>query len=277
MKYFISTINFSPLMREKISDVIPEMIDKGIKNIEISSLHPYEENLNFKKYSANILFHNFAPPIKENLLINLCSPKNAEKVKRFIKDRILLTKQLGQKYYSFHAGFRLDYLRALHYYEDRLTYSEAMMKFSDAMTEIVEFAEKQKLHIGIENHCSIKENKDNLMLYDLVDWDSFFRGMKSSSYLHLHLDIGHLKISSNEHKFDAKTFLETVGYKVMAVHVHDNTGYKVDCHAPFGEDFWFDEDHWRLLNNLEYVILETKTFGDMGRIYKMIEILEERI
>ena len=113
MKYYVSTINFSPFKREKISDVVPQMIDKGIKNIEISSLHPYEKDLDITKYNADILIHNFAPPIKEDLLINLCSPKNSEKVKDFIKERILLTKKLGQNYYSFHYNIQLFVLHYL--------------------------------------------------------------------------------------------------------------------------------------------------------------------
>jgi len=276
MKYFISTINFAPEMKEKISDVIPKMIDNGIKNIEISSLHPYEKDLDLTKYNANILIHNFAPPIKEDLLINLCSPKNSEKVKEFIKERILLTKKLGQNYYSFHAGFRVDYLTALHDYKDALTREQAMDKFVLELKDILKFSEKEKVHIGIENHCCIKENKNNLILYNISDWDELFSRI-DSRYLHLHLDIGHLKISSNEHDFCEKKFLEMFGSKVIATHVHDNTGHKVDCHAPFGGDFWFNEDHWRKLNNLEYVILETKSVGDMNYINYMIDFLEEEI
>lgn len=275
MKYFVSTVNFSPFKKRKISDVIPEIIDKGIKNIEISSLHPYEKNLYLTKYNANILIHNFAPPLKDDLLINLCSPKNSERVKNFIKERILLTKKLGNNYYSFHAGFRVDYLRAFHNYKNVLSRKKAMDVFVERLKDILVFAEKQKVHIGVENHVCIKENMNNLILYDINDWDELFRRVKSE-YLHLHLDLGHLKISSNEHNFCAIQFIEMFGDKVLAVHVHENTGYKIDCHAPF-DNFWVTKNNWRYLNNLEYVILETKTVGDIDLINNMIDILKEKI
>jgi sugar phosphate isomerase/epimerase len=273
MKYFISTINFAPTMKEKISDVIPEMIDKGYKNIEISSFHPYEK-IDLTKYNANILLHNFAPPDNSDLLINLCS-ENSDEVKHFIKERITLTRQLGQEYYSFHAGFRVDSLFPTNN-DKRLSFRDAMNKFIVELKEIVDFAEEQKVHIGVENHFCIRETKDNLLLYNIMDWDELFSRI-DSRYLHLHLDIGHLKIASNEHDFDAYEFLEKLGHKVMGVHVHDNTGWKIDCHAPIDNNFWFTEDHWRQLNNLEYVILETRTMKDMNLINYMIDYIEEEI
>ena len=273
MKYFVSTINFAPKMKEKISDVVPKMLNAGIKNIEISSFHPYEKDLDLKKYKADILLHNFSPADNSDLLINLCSPKHSGEVISFIKRRILLTKELGQDYYSFHAGFRTDKLGALGMQSNNLGKREAMDRMIQSMEEIIDFAEQHKVHIGVENHFCIKEMRNNLILYDLRDWDEFFTRL-DSNYLHLHLDIGHLKVSSNENDFDPVEFLATLGHKVKAVHVNDNTGWKVDCHAPF-YDLWFSETYWRLLNNLEYVILETKSMCDMEIINDMIDYLEK--
>ena len=271
MKYFVSTINFAPKMKEKISDVIPNMIEEGIKNIEISSFHPYEKDLDLKKYNANILLHNFSPADNNDLLINLCSPKHSGEVISFIKRRILLTKELGQDYYSFHAGFRTDKLGALGMQSNNLGKREAMDRMIQSMKEIVDFAEEKNVHIGVENHFCTKEMKDNLILYDTRDWDEFFSKL-DSNYLHLHLDVGHLKISANENEFCPHNFLSYFGHKVKAVHVHDNTGWKVDCHAPF-ENLWITENDWRQLNNLDYVILETRSLCDIKLVNKMINYL----
>ena len=65
MKYFISTLNFSPLVKEKITDIIPRMIEGGIKHIELSSFHPSEDDLDNKlirfanQYNIEFLPHNF--------------------------------------------------------------------------------------------------------------------------------------------------------------------------------------------------------------------------
>ena len=276
MKYFVSTINYSPYMKENISDVVPEMIDNGIKNIEISSFHPYEENLDLKKYKADILLHNFAPPTKKDFLINLCGEEIGEISEKFIKYRIIQTKHLGQDYYSFHAGFRVNQLQTFSKDKNAIEKRLAMNRFIDRLGRIVKFAEEQKIHIGVENHCCIRQNKDNLILYETNDWDELFSRI-DSRYLHLHLDIGHLKISSTENDFDPNEFLDAFGHKVKAVHVHDNTGWKVDSHAPFNNDFWFKEHHWRFLNNLDYVILETKTYKDLELINYMIDFMDDEI
>jgi len=66
MKYFISTCNFSTDIRKKITETVYNMVAEGIKNVEISSLHPFEENIEeklvgiVKKYNATLLLHNFS-------------------------------------------------------------------------------------------------------------------------------------------------------------------------------------------------------------------------
>jgi len=281
MNYFISTLNLSPDTREKISILLPKMKKLGFKNIEISSFHPYEENLNnllikfSKTHKLNILIHNFSPPAQESFLLNLCSDNDfiRHKTNLFIKERIDLTKKLGGDYYSFHAGFRVDYLEEIHKYKSKISDKKSMDLFIYELKGLLKHAEKKKVHIGVENHVAIIENKDNLILYGMNNWKRLFNEIKSK-YLHLHLDVGHLKVSANEHNFSRDDFLKTFGKHVMAMHVHDNTGVKVDCHAPFSENFWFN--HYKYLPNLKYTMLETKTYGDIKLINNMIRILEER-
>jgi sugar phosphate isomerase/epimerase len=280
MEYFVSTSNFSPETREKISDILPIMIDKGIKNIEISSLHPYEENLEqlieySHKYKLNLLLHNFAPPPQESFLLNLCSKNDfvRKKVSNFIKSRIVFTKKLNMDYFSFHAGFRVDYRKGVHKYRTQISDEQAMKLFTKELQEILDFAEEKKVHIGVENHVAIKENKDNLILYGIKNWKKLFEEI-NSKYFHLHLDIGHLKISAVEHNFNRDKFIELFGEKIMGIHLHDNTGVKIDCHAPFSDDFWFGRKQLKHLKNLKYVILETKTYGDMILINQMINYIK---
>jgi sugar phosphate isomerase/epimerase len=276
MNYFISTLNFSSDSRNKISDTIPAMIAKGIRNIEISSLHPFEEHIEEKLLGfvqdnqVNILLHNFAPPTRESFLINLCDKEEKERkhVSDFIKERIVLTKKLHMDYYSFHAGFRVRYQRGIHEYSSRLSHKEAVRIFIEEVRDLVKFAEHHKVHLGVENHVTIKENIDNLLLYSKDDFETLFHEI-DSKYLHLHLDLGHLKISSYENKFDKNEFIKHLGDKIYAMHVHDNTGIKVDCHAPFSENFWFGKDHLASLPNIKYLIFETKTYGNMELLGQM--------
>jgi sugar phosphate isomerase/epimerase len=281
MKYFLSTINFSPETKEKISTVLPIMAKKGFKNIEISSLHPYEDGFDqlvsfSKKRNLNILLHNFSPPARESYLLNLCSGNDfiRRKVSSFIKSRIQLTKDLNMDYFSFHAGFRVSYTPGVHEYKSRISDKKAMDLFIEELEEILDFAEENKVHIGVENHVCIRENKDNLILYGMNNWKRLFDTI-DSKYLHLHLDLGHLKISAKEHKFNRDDFIKSFGDKVMGMHIHDNTGIKIDCHAPFSaDDFWFGKKQFKYLKNLKYAVLETKTYGDMPLIKGMINYIK---
>jgi len=281
MKYFVSTLNFSSIQREKISTVLPRMVNSDIKNVEISSFHPYEKNLDeilldyVEKNNLNILLHNFSPPSEDNFFLNLSDENKTkrEKTKDFIKERIKLTKKLGSDYYSFHAGFRVDYVIGIHEYESRISDELAISLFIKELKEIVNFAEKEKIHIGVENHVAILENKDNMILYGLENWKKIFKEIETE-YLHLHLDLGHLKITSKEHSFDYNKFLELFGDKVIGMHVHDNTDTKVDSHEPFKGKYWFGKEQFKHLKNLKYIILETKTNGNTKLIKQMIDYLE---
>ena len=276
MKFFISTLNFSTDTRKKISNVLPLMFDEGISNIEISSFHPFEENIEekltrfIKKFNAEVLLHNFSPPAKEGFLLNLCDQESIfrKRAKEFIKERISLTKKLNMDYYSF------NYKQGIHDYSERMERVEALDLFIDELKEIMTFAEEERVHIGVENHVAIHENTENLLLFDVEDFKYLFDKIRSK-FLHLHLDLGHLKITAKENKYDRDKFIEELGDKIVGMHVHDNTGIKVDCHAPFNHDFWFGSKHFKHLKNLKYCILETKTYGDKALINDMIDYLKE--
>lgn len=281
MKYFLSTVNFSPESREKLSKVIPQMVEQGYKHIELSSLHPYEENFQqiidyAKQHDLEVLLHNYSPASKDDLLINLCHPNDIvrKRVTSFIKKRVDLTSQLGMDYYSFHAGFRVDYRSGVHQYNNGISDAHAMDLFIEELRDILRYAEKQKVHIGVENHVAIRENKENLILYGKHNWTRLFDEI-SSDYLHLHLDLGHLKITAAEHGFDRDEFLSLFGEKVMAMHIHDNTGVKIDCHAPFNESFWFGKQQLACVPNVKYGIFETKTYGDSLLIQQMTQYFKE--
>lgn len=276
MKHFISTLNFSTSYVKKITETVYDMVDEGIKNIEISPYHFFEGEIEgkilgiIKKYNANILLHNFAPPAKEGFLLNLCDQESIfrKRASKFIKERISLTKKIGMDYYSFHAGFRVNYKRGIHEYNSRISNKKAMSLFIDELSEIMDFAEENKVHIGIENHVVITENINNLILYEKNDFRRLFDEIQSK-YLHLHLDLGHLKLSAAENNFNRDDFIRLFGNKVMSIHVHDNTGLKVNCHAPFSNDFWFGKKQFKYLKNLKYCIFETKTYGNKKLIHKM--------
>jgi sugar phosphate isomerase/epimerase len=271
-------------MEEAASSVVVRMLSRGVSNIEVSSFHPFEEGLedillwHAGNGDARILVHNYAPPTRGGMLINLCSADGAvrDATRAFVRERIDLTKRIGADYYSFHAGFRVEYSVGVHQYATRTGHEEALSTFIEEVASLADYAAGQGVHLGVENHVAIRENRDNLILYDIPDWERLLDEVRSP-FLHLHLDVGHLKISANEHGFDRGRFIELFGDRVMGVHFNDNTGMKVDCSAPFSSDFWFGAEEFSHMPDLRYLILETRSFGDMEVLKGMVSELRGRM
>ena len=85
--------------------------NKLIKNVELGSNHVYEKNFNYiKKYKFNLLTHNYFPPCKKELIINIASRNFSVRKKSVetIKHNIKFSKKINSKLYSFHPGFIED-------------------------------------------------------------------------------------------------------------------------------------------------------------------------
>lgn len=281
MKVYVSTINFGfgPL-----PELLRQMSDPVYLEVEISSGHPStsapeestEATLRYQKgHGASIILHNFAPPEPGDLLINLSEPDDTrrQQVVEFLKSRITLTKELGSDYYSFHGGYRVPYRFGVSQYTstERLSREQALETFMAGLREVVDHAEAQGVHVGVENHVVVPGSSENVILYDQADFEFMFNQVRSE-YLHQHLDVGHIKVTSQALEFDPCSFINAFQNRIMVAHLHDNSG-AVDEHYPFLGDAWFLHQLGEL-PNLQYVCLETKTGGDHQRICQMVSLLK---
>lgn len=279
MKVYVSTINFGfgPL-----PEVLQAISGPAYSTVEISSGHPaadgsVEATIKYQDdHNASILLHNFAPPEPGDLLINLAEadPAKRQEVIEFIKSRIDLTKRLGSDYYSFHGGYRVSYRFGVRDYSEseRMSHDNAIGIFMTALEEVVDYATEQQIHIGVENHVvAPASNAQNLIMFGQLDFEDMFKRI-NSEYLHLHLDVGHIKVTSQSLGYDPKTFITAFNDKIMTAHLHDNPGDD-DEHQPFLAKAWF-LDQLKELPDLQYACLETKTSGDPKRIGQMIDLLK---
>jgi sugar phosphate isomerase/epimerase len=262
--------------QRRISEIVPIMLDAGIENIEISSGHPYEAGLEEKMIDwcseAKILFHNYAPPSEDNIILNLSSrkPSVREMTSDFIKERILLCKKLVIDYYSFHAGFCVEYEFGKKNYSNVMQRREALDLYIEGFRDIADFSKRNGIHIGVENHVSRTDTQQFLFLDDIDDFDYFFNQL-DSNHIHLHLDVGHLNVSSNTRGFSKQKFIQKFRNKIIAAHVHENDGLS-DEHNPITSDSWF-LPRLQGINNLKYIILETKTKCNPELMDNMIDLL----
>lgn len=271
-RILISTSNYKNRFSNNLNDILCEGLD-DFKYFEIASGHYTDEKTftiikNMIKNGKEFLFHNYPFREKDNLLINLCEnePYKKNKIISYIKEMIILTKEIGENYFSFHGGF----------YSNKLSLDsqkEINYVFKENLIELIEFAELQKVYLGIENHVVEYQNIDKLYLYNKEQFEELFNEI-NSPYLMLHLDMGHLKISAKTYGFKEKDFIDKFANRIMTVHLHENDGI-IDYHNNFNDDAYF-LSYLNKMNNLKNIVIETWNKDDR-HIKEMVRMVENAI
>lgn len=249
---FVSTSCF--FERKSVIHILKEYSRQGIRNIELGASHQYEEGImEFledykKKYNPEFTLHGYFPPEKKSLIVNLAS-QNSEITQRSIakiKKMIDIAKQLDAKLCSFHAGFLVDpeQLGKPLDKSKRFDYEKGYKTFLSSAKEICRYASLKGVKIAFEPNVvssyNVVEGKNEPLLMCRIDEikrlyrDLEMSGMKN---LWLLLDIGHLKVTSNNLKFSALEFIKTFKNKVKEIHIHENGGF-IDEHKPLAKDSW---------------------------------------
>lgn len=220
----------------------------NFKNIELSSglLLDLDEK-NFceivRATDFNVIFHNYFPLPKENFVLNVASSDVTERKRSltFILDSISLARDLGVKFYSFHAGFCVDISPRLLGDFERMSarFASAVEKItpekmnkhvdimSDAVCEIVEHAKVCGVKICIENNnlelAMYNQNTkaSPLLMTNSSDISSFF---EKNHGLGLLLDTGHLNVAAQTSNLEFLTELVALIPYTDCFHLSFNNG-----------------------------------------------------
>ena len=271
----------------KILDTIKLFNRKKIYDLELSggkkiNKNDYRKLINLSKENGiNLRPHNYFPPPKKRFVINLASKdkKIVSMSLKQIKKSILLTKQVRGKYFSFHAGFRIDpniknLGKKLKFYT-LLDRSIALKIFKKNLLKIFKYAKKNKIKILVENNVITKKNlntfNDNpLLLTNPKEIINFFKLLPKE--IGLLLDVGHLKVSSKSEKFDLKNAMKKLNKFTKGYHLSDNNSLE-DQNKPFAKKVWF---YKYLKKNLDYYTIEAYT-KNINLLYKIKTNLEKHI
>jgi sugar phosphate isomerase/epimerase len=266
------------------NDTLKFFIKKKINTVELSGGNYINQNqideiksLNTKKTKVRI--HNYFPPPKSKFVINLAS-RNKKIVRKSLgqlKKSIILSKQLNNKYFSFHAGFRFDPKpKQLGKKFKKIVLNDKKKSEKIFLNNIIKlnfFAKKNNVKLLIENNVINKKNfktfKGNpLLLTNPTDIINFYKKLpRSIGFL---LDVGHLKVSSVSENFDLKDGIIKLNKITNGYHLSDNNGLE-DQNKNFTMNAWFIK---YLKKNLNYYTLEIyKT--NLNKIYKTKLILEK--
>ena len=246
---FVSTSYFKE--RRSVKHVLNECLKVAIKNIELGAAHQHEEGIvdflkKYKKeHGAEFTIHAYFPPEKKPVIVNLASqdPEILKESMSSVKKSIDVAKEIKARLYSFHAGFRVDpeSLGKPFKRKNIASYEDAYNTFVDSIDEICFYAKNRDVKIAMEPNVVSKYNLINgknelLLMCELHEIKRLLEDLTHEN-LGILLDLGHLKITANNLKFDQEEFMMGVKDRVLGLHVHDNDGV-TDLHMPFKADSW---------------------------------------
>ena len=240
-------VSSSCVKASKISDSIKRLIELGFSNIELSGgTRWYEGYLADifelkEKYSLNLRCHNYFPPPRESLVLNLSDQNqdNQDAYMRLIAEAIDISIALGAKKYGLHAGFRVTpsskELGGVFKYKPLLDVDEAEETFLKNISKVCSITDN--VDVYVENNVVTKKNlnrfgnENPFLLTNYEEWMTFAK--KTS--VKLLLDVAHLKVSSNSLRYDFGEQLISLSNQSDYFHISDNCGEK-DSNKPLKRD-----------------------------------------
>ena len=238
-----------------IEDAVNKLAGIGIRNIELSGGTEYSDNIlkNLKhlkkKFSLNILIHNYFPPPKKDFVLNIASHNKItrEKSIHFAKKSIDIAHELGIDFYTLHPGYTIefratresDYFIADH--SSSISPKQAATIMFESFSEIRQYAVKKAIRIGLENLFPTLDMPESSLLCTPDDIFRYLDNFAEDRQVGFLLDLGHLVISANHFGFDKDDFIEILSRnfqpKIFEIHLSGNDG-RIDQHALLEPDSW---------------------------------------
>lgn len=272
------------IKKSRISDVIKEYVQCGIKNIELSGGTEYYDelvnDLSFmkEKYNLNYVFHAYFPPPKEDFVINLASCNDViyEKSINHYLNCIEIMKQVGCNVLSIHAGFFVEIKtdeigknvsKAVIYNK-----KDAIERFCKAYEKIKKECDKNQIFLYLENNVLSAANYEAFGSKDLLMMTNYetFIELKQMLDFELLLDLGHLHVSANTLGLDFQRECNMFVPYAKWIHISDNNGI-VDEHEPLHANSFIVQSYKKIFNTGVDITLETS--GNLEDVLKSIDMI----
>ena len=252
---YISTTVFSDLT--PVEEALRKLNEKGVKNIELGSIHPFEKNVEktLERYKNNYLVHNYFPAPQTSLIVNIIAMEEEirEQSLRHVKDRIVFSKEINAGLYTFHPGYLTQPIATNLTNENWdfvydssinaiISYEKAFDLLLDSVKQLVAFADKYKQPIAIESSGSL-DKKDFLLMQRSNEFHDLFSQI-NSEFLGINLNLGHLNLASRAFGFDRLDFVNQLSDKIFAMEISHNDGID-DDHEMLKCDEWY----WEVIND----------------------------
>lgn len=276
-------ISSSCVKHSKIIDSVKELIDNGFRNIELSGGTEYYEDfeddlLELKdKYNLRYVCHNYFPPPKKHLVLNLASLNDDIYTQTFnhLKSSIELSRKLGARKFGFHAGFFLDI--KVSEIGKRLS-KDTLFDKQDSITRFCHGFNELKMLAGdielyIENNVYSMTNAEtynNENIFMLTNYEEY-KELKAMIDFKLLLDVAHLKVSSATLHLDFEDELSKMITNSNYIHISDN-----DARHDLNDMLQEDSNLVKLLKkqNLKNKDFSLEIYDELENIKKTHDVLK---
>lgn len=267
------------LKRNRISEVLKEYGENGIKNIELSGGTEYYQDIELdlkkykKMYDLKYACHAYFPPPKENFVVNLasCNEKIYRQSIEHYEKCIEMLDRNDIRVLSIHAGFLVEIttetigkrvVNPIIYNE-----KESYARFIEAYRHMAKLCKENNIDFYLENNVLSRENYEefnNHNYFMMTDYASIMK-MKEELDFNLLLDLAHLYVSSHTLGFSYDEQCEKIRPYIKWLHISENNGI-VDQHKPLvGEN-----EIARKLNELSKINVNI-TLETVGGIKDILE------
>lgn len=227
-------VSSSCVKTNNLEEAVEILVSHGISNIELSGGTIYDKYIveKLKKlqesYKLNFLAHNYFPPPKEDLVLNMASldnnifNKSMEHYKRAIDLSVLLCADS----YAIHAGFyiniAIDQLGKCIRKSEFFNKKKATERFCKGFNELQEFSSDVELYIennvfSDANHKEYPESNP----FMLTCYDEY-KELRQLIDFNLLLDVAHLKVSAHTLGLNFEAELSNMAKESNYWHLSDN-------------------------------------------------------
>ena len=225
------------------------LIEIGVRHIEASggdhSEHWKEDLDALTKDGAELAFHNYFPPPREEFVLNLGSADEEERQNSIglATSAIQYSKLFGSTLYGVHSPYSVEIsaeeLGQKISHKQDFGVEETKERFLDSMETLLVVARDAGVQLYVENSPLTSTNLVSLGRHGLlgVTADEVI-DLAEAAGVRVLADLGHLKVSCATLGLDLVSEARKLLYCSDYLHLHENAG-TADDHLSFESDCWF--------------------------------------
>lgn len=221
----------------------------GLDGIELGSTHSWQSDmapLVATKAPGELLVHNYFPPARDDLIINLASADEQHRRASIdhAKGCIAFAEQVGARLYTVHPGFLCQPTTGGHrgkdagydftFKADRTPFERAFDLMTESLEELSEAAGATSVRLAIETGGSLT-SLNVLLMETPEEYRRLFDRLGGG--VGLNFNLAHSRLASAAHGFDLGEFIREFRDRFSALEISHYDGRR-DEHRPLVQSSW---------------------------------------